>query len=93
MVLQQATKEGELRSERLLGEHGVREVSLNSLSLGSDGLTAYLHNMIRVLRTCGPTECALPAFFQVVLERMRRATASLGNSYCTAFLNNMLVSY
>ena len=39
MVLQQATKGGELPSKRLLGEHGVREVSLNSLSLGSDGLT------------------------------------------------------
>lgn len=48
IVLQQATREeGPLK--RLFGEHGVREVSLNSLSFGSDGLTCYPHKTMRVL--------------------------------------------
>ena len=52
IVLQQATRE-ERPLKKLFGEHGVREVSFNSLSFGSDGLTCYPHNV-----------WGLPAFFQ-----------------------------
>lgn len=72
MVLQQAIREAKLSFKMLFIEHGVRGISLNSWSLRSDNLMCLIFTIWqRSSEHVGLSECALPAAFQMVLERIR----------------------